>query len=134
MSTRFSRLIGSLTVGRKLALIYFLDLTTVLFISGILINEKYIAINFTKKEMIGNQFIAVVRDALLDVVARNAKTAPEAAISGAPAAAIRLAEERFGAALVHFRVDGNSSPTPARLCCHFLIANGVWACCGQHAV
>ena len=134
MSTRFSRLIGSLTVGRKLALIYFLDLTTVLFISGISINEKYIAINFTKKEMIGNQFIAVVRDALLDVVERNAKTAPEAAISGAPAAAIRQAEERFGAALVHFRVDGHSSPTPARLCCRFLIANGVWACCGQHAV
>ena len=53
MSSSLSRLIGSLTVGRKLALIYFLDLTTVLFISGILINEKYIAIDFTNKEIVG---------------------------------------------------------------------------------
>ncbi|MBC7512864.1 MAG: EAL domain-containing protein [Herminiimonas sp.] len=97
MLTRFSRLIGSLTVGRKLALIYFLDLTTVLFISGILINEKYIAINFTKKEMIGNQFIAVVRDALLDVVERSAAAPAGPAISGTAPATIRHAEARFGA-------------------------------------
>ena len=32
----------SLTVGRKLALIYLLDLTAVFFITGILIREKYI--------------------------------------------------------------------------------------------
>ena len=37
-------------------------------------------------------------------------------------------------AMVHFKVEGDNPPTPARLCCHFLIANGVWACCGQHAV
>lgn len=71
MWTVLSRLIGSLSVGRKLALIYFLDLTTVIFISGILINEKYIAINFTNKEIVGNDYIAVVRDALLAVVERD---------------------------------------------------------------
>ena len=49
MFSLLSRLIGRLTVGRKLALIYLLDLTTVVFISGILINEKYIAINFSRK-------------------------------------------------------------------------------------
>jgi len=48
-----SQLIGKLTVGRKLALIYFLDLSAVIFISGILINEKYIAIDFSRKELAG---------------------------------------------------------------------------------
>ena len=65
------RLIGRLTVGRKLALIYFLDLTTVVFISGILINEKYIAINFSRKEQVGLDFIAQVCDGLLAVVERD---------------------------------------------------------------
>ncbi len=37
-----------------------------IFISGILINEKYIAINFARKEVIGNRLhILVVRDAML---------------------------------------------------------------------
>lgn len=35
-----TRLIGRLSVGRKLILIYALDLTAVIFVSGILINEK----------------------------------------------------------------------------------------------
>lgn len=95
-STKLSRVIGSLTVGRKLALIYFLDLTTVLFISGILISEKYIAINFTKKEIVGNQYIAVVRDALIEVVKRTAETSPGPIGDSASAATIRNAEERFG--------------------------------------
>jgi diguanylate cyclase (GGDEF)-like protein/PAS domain S-box-containing protein len=59
-----SRLIGRLTVSRKLALIYFLDLTAVIFVSGILIREKFIAINFAEKEVAGNQYIGVVRQAL----------------------------------------------------------------------
>ena len=50
--------IGSFT------LIYALDLTAVIFVSGILINEKFIAIDFARKEIVGNQYIAVVREAL----------------------------------------------------------------------
>jgi hypothetical protein len=72
----FHRLIGTMTVGRKLALIYFLDLLTVIFISGILIHEKYIAINFAEKEIVGNEYIAIVRDALLQI------TAPKDASAG----------------------------------------------------
>ena len=49
MVGRISRMIGKLTVGRKLALIYLLDLCDVIFISGIFINEKYIAIDFSRK-------------------------------------------------------------------------------------
>ncbi len=107
MSTRLRRLIGSLTVGRKLALIYFLDLTTVLFISGILINEKYIAINFTKKEMVGSQFIAVVRDALLTHVAREAQARPAPVADGTPATTILGAQARFGADMASAGLSGD---------------------------
>ncbi len=63
----FARLLARLSVGRKLLLIYLLDLSAVIFISGILINEKFIAIDFARKELLGNAYISVVRDALLDV-------------------------------------------------------------------
>ena len=58
----FSTLLARLSVGRKLLLIYLLDLSAVIFISGILINEKFIAIDFARKEIAGNAYIAVVRD------------------------------------------------------------------------
>ena len=58
---------GRLSVGRKLMLIYLLDLSAVIFVSGILINEKFIAIDFARKELRGNAYIADVRAALTDV-------------------------------------------------------------------
>ncbi len=61
-----SRLLARLSVGRKLLLIYLLDLTAVIFVSGILIHEKYIAIDFARDELRGNAYIEVVRDALID--------------------------------------------------------------------
>ena len=51
------RLIGNLSVSKKLTLIYALDLTAVLFVSSILINEKHIAIDFARKEIVGNAYI-----------------------------------------------------------------------------
>jgi diguanylate cyclase (GGDEF)-like protein/PAS domain S-box-containing protein len=65
MPALLPRFLGRLSVGRKLLLIYLLDLTAVIFVSGILINEKYLAINFARKEVVGNSYIAVVRDALM---------------------------------------------------------------------
>ena len=110
MPSRLSRIIGSLNVGQKLALIYFLDLTTVIFISGILINEKYIAINFTDKESLGNEYIAEVRDALLAVVERTGAArgdaaagisatgqAPAAAAIAAAAVRVTQTQARVGA-------------------------------------
>ncbi|MDO8034631.1 EAL domain-containing protein [Janthinobacterium sp. SUN128] len=82
-------MIGKLTVGRKLALIYLLDLSAVIFISGILINEKYIAIDFSRKEMAGNDYIAAIRDALLPLARAQADAAGSAA-------AIEMAERQFG--------------------------------------
>ncbi|WP_257572535.1 EAL domain-containing protein [Janthinobacterium sp. UMAB-56] len=82
-------MIGKLTVGRKLALIYLLDLSAVIFISGILINEKYLAIDFSRKEMAGNDYIAAIRDALLPLTRSTAQ-------AGAQAAAVEQAESSFG--------------------------------------
>ncbi len=64
---RLAELLGKLRVSRKLMLIYLLDLTAVIYISGILINEKFIAIDFAKKEVQGNAYIVEVRNALLDI-------------------------------------------------------------------
>lgn len=57
--------LGGLSVSRKLTLIYLLDLTTVIFISGILIHEKYLAIDFTRKEIVGTAYSDSVRNMLL---------------------------------------------------------------------
>jgi hypothetical protein len=100
MQNIVSRFVGKLTVGRKLTLIYLLDLTAVIFVSGILIHEKFIAINFAEKETAGNQYIRAVRHALLSSIAGEDGT-PGAV---GPIQAISLekvanAERRFGDAL-----------------------------------
>ncbi|NBV17939.1 MAG: EAL domain-containing protein [Janthinobacterium sp.] len=102
MVGRISRMIGKLTVGRKLALIYLLDLSAVIFISGILINEKYLAIDFSRKEMAGNAYIAVIRDALLPLT-----RAPDDA--GPSAAAIDQAERRYGPGMRSAELSGEFS-------------------------
>ena len=62
---RVSGWLGRLSVGRKLMLIYLLDLTAVIYVSSILIHEKYLAIDFTRKEVVGTTYAAVVRDGLM---------------------------------------------------------------------
>lgn len=68
---RLSAWLGSLSVGRKLTLIYLLDLTAVIYISGILIHEKYLAINFTRQEIVGVTYTTAVRDVLMSSLARD---------------------------------------------------------------
>ena len=88
MLSAVMRFIGRLSVGRKLILIYALDLSAVIFVSGILISEKFIAIDFARKEVVGNQYIAVVRDALIGLH------------SGRPAGEkLRAAEAAYGSAM-----------------------------------
>ncbi|MDB5817127.1 MAG: sensor diguanylate cyclase [Rhizobacter sp.] len=88
-------LLSRLSVGRKLLLIYLLDLTAVIFISGVLINEKFIAIDFSRKELAGNAYIAAVRQPLLAAAdpSSNPRTSERAM---ALAAEVRTAEARFG--------------------------------------
>eukprot|EP01034_Spumella_vulgaris_P000048 gene48-63_t len=57
--------LGRLSVGRKLTLIYLLDLTAVIYVSGILIHEKYLAIDFARKEIVGAHYAEVVRRNLM---------------------------------------------------------------------
>ena len=87
---RVSSWLGSLSVGRKLTLIYLLDLTAVIFISGILIHEKYLAINFARQEIVGVTYITAVRDVLMQSLTQH-KT--REATSG-PGASPRLALTR----------------------------------------
>ncbi|WOI45485.1 diguanylate cyclase [Acidovorax sp. BLS4] len=62
---RVSGWLGRLSVGRKLMLIYLLDLTAVIYVSGILIHEKFLAIDFARKEIVGTAYASVVRDGLM---------------------------------------------------------------------
>lgn len=80
------RLIGRLSVSRKLLLIYLLDLSAVIFITSILIEEKFIAIDFARKEMVGSAYIANVRDALFGIVHSH---------DGQPAGDFRAMESRL---------------------------------------
>lgn len=65
----FAALVGRLSVSRKLMLIYLLDLTAVIFITSILIEEKFIAIDFARKELVGNTYIGTIREAMFEIVA-----------------------------------------------------------------
>ncbi|MEO5795408.1 MAG: EAL domain-containing protein [Rhodoferax sp.] len=61
----FTRWLGRLSVGRKLTLIYLLDLTAVIYVSSILIHEKFQSIDFTRKEIVGTAYSVAVRDVLM---------------------------------------------------------------------
>ena len=69
MKNPFSMLLSRLGVGRKLMLIYLLDLCAVIFVSGLLIHGKYIAIHCDHKELAGNAYIAALRQPLLETAA-----------------------------------------------------------------
>lgn len=86
---RVSRWLGRLSVGRKLMLIYLLDLTAVIYVSSILIHEKYLAIDFTRKEIVGTTYAAVVRDGLMAQFLEPATQGP-----WAPDVLARLAQVR----------------------------------------
>lgn len=66
LSKKIHQWLGQLSVGRKLTLIYLLDLTAVIFVSSILIHEKYLAIDFARKEIVGAYYTEVVQRKLLD--------------------------------------------------------------------
>src|SRR5690242_7616153 len=122
----FFRLLARLRVGRKLLLIYLLDLSAVVYISGILIHEKYISIDFSNKEIIGNAYIGTVRDALIDVAMTGAGQRPPVARLNDAQADLVKTEAEFGAHLqsadLNARVRAalgvlarEAQPTPAEI-------------------
>ncbi len=90
--------LGRLSVGRKLLLIFLLDMTAVAFISGILVNEKYLSIDFARKELVGNAYISALRPAMIQA-ARGVAVPLEAAVVAAAVQDARTAESRQGAGL-----------------------------------
>ncbi|KPF48593.1 diguanylate phosphodiesterase [beta proteobacterium AAP121] len=89
-------MLGRLSVSRKLLLIYLLDLTAVIFISGILIKEKFIAIDFARKEVQGNAYVQAVRDPLVDAALAATGDAPERSRLKGHAEAVLAAERLKG--------------------------------------
>jgi diguanylate cyclase (GGDEF)-like protein/PAS domain S-box-containing protein len=67
MLSKIPQWLGRLSVGRKLTLIYLLDLTAVIYVSGILIHEKYLAIDFARKEIVGAHYTEAVRGQVLSL-------------------------------------------------------------------
>lgn len=62
-----SRLLARMSVSRKLMLIYLLDLSAVVFITTVLVQEQFVAINFARHEVQGNRYLDAVRDDLLAI-------------------------------------------------------------------
>jgi len=95
--------LGRLSVSRKLTLIYLLDLTAVIFVSGILINEKYLAIDFARKELVGVAYTNAVRDVLMPQVGT-----PSLAQVDTTAARHRLASQRVQDEVLQSQVDSQA--------------------------
>jgi diguanylate cyclase (GGDEF)-like protein/PAS domain S-box-containing protein len=104
MLSKISLWLGRLSVGRKLTLIYLLDLTAVIYVSGILIHEKYLAINFARKEIVGAQYTEAVRASVMDTLL--ALPEQEAAARAQAAMALDGARATFDETL---RTDGPST-------------------------
>ena len=77
-NSRISRLLSKLSVSRKLMLIYALDLSAVVFVTAVLVQEQFIAINFARQEMAGTRYIDAIRDDLIQA-GRGASTSTDAA-------------------------------------------------------
>ncbi len=117
----FTRWLGRLSVGRKLTLIYLLDLTAVIYVSSILIHEKFQSIDFTRKEIVGIEYSVAVRDVLL-MPFRGVPAEPQAkqqalerlkAVQSAHDAALKT--EASGPAFLAAwqRLDGMTDPAAA---------------------
>ncbi len=89
------RRLANLSVGKKLLLIYLLDLSTVIFISSILIHEKYIAIDFSRKELAGTAYIEALRPTLIAL----GRSKPALRVDAAMTDSLAQAEARHGDAM-----------------------------------
>src|SRR5215470_14783888 len=83
-----------LPLAHRLLLIYLLSFVSVAVLAYSLVAEKNIAIDFTQKEQRGSGYIAVVRDALIDIIEVRSGSALSPAVLQGAAAAIEAAENR----------------------------------------
>ncbi len=82
-------MISRISVSGKLLLIYALDMIAVVFLGFSLAEEKYISINFARKEVAGNAYIDASRDTLFAIAERGVVAEPQLA-------ALQRAEEVYG--------------------------------------
>ncbi|WP_395701302.1 HAMP domain-containing protein [Aquabacterium sp.] len=90
MKRLFTRFPGRLSVSRKLMLISLLDLSAVIFVSSILLNEKFIAIDFARKELAGNAYISALRPTLFAPAREDPPAAADPASLVAQVSAVEL--------------------------------------------
>jgi len=87
-------MLSRIRVSHKLLLIYLLDMITVVFLGWVLAEEKYISINFARKELVGEAYFTAVRGAVFAVLdldrAQRTGGGVEAAAGDLDAAADRL--------------------------------------------
>ncbi|MES2098390.1 MAG: EAL domain-containing protein [Pseudomonadota bacterium] len=101
VGSSFARRLSNLGVGKKLLLIYLLDLSTVIFISSILIHEKYIAIDFSRKELAGTAYIEALRPTLIAL----GRSTPQPAFGSAVAQTLTDAERLHGSGMASAEVN-----------------------------
>ena len=93
MLSFLSHFLGRLSVGRKLFLIFLLDMSAVAYVSSILVNEKFLAIDFARKELAGNAYIGELRRPL---IASALALAQSRSPNAGTAALIESAQSKFG--------------------------------------
>jgi len=82
-------MISRISVSGKLLLIYALDMIAVIFLGFSLAEEKYISINFARKEVAGNVYIDSARDTLFSIAERGVVPTEQLA-------ALERAEQLYG--------------------------------------
>lgn len=82
-------MISRISVSGKLLLIYALDMIAVIFLGFSLAEEKYISINFARKEVAGTAYIDAARDALFSI-------AEQRQVGAEQLAALEREEDRHG--------------------------------------
>jgi len=93
-------MLSRIKVAYKLLLIYALDMVAVVFLGFSLAEEKYLSINFARRELVGIEYIASAREALLAAVARESgRPAEPAADLPRRLDALHATETRLGAGM-----------------------------------
>lgn len=86
-------MISRISVSGKLLLIYALDMVAVIFLGFSLAEEKYIAINFARKELDGTAYIEAARDTLFAIADNKPGSQAKAALLTAMADLERAEQE-----------------------------------------
>jgi len=114
----YSRWLTKLSVSRKLMLIYLLDLSAVIVVTTMLLQQQFIAIDFARQEVAGNRYIGAIQEGLVAAVrspvSPGAPDGPHAATPLEPILlALRRAEQAHADGM--FSADANQRLADAYL-------------------